>query len=94
MKRSEASVITPITIQLTGFPSVEQAKQFLSAIIKPDLQAHFMNTAMTFEEGVVTIAQTICCRFDLQEYGTCSSDPVSELCIPLGSGCPTVHKTP
>jgi len=94
MKRSEASVITPITVQLTGFPSVEQAKQFLSAIIKPDLQAHFMNAAMTLAGGIVTISQEICCNADQTQFGVCSHDPVSELCPEIGSGCPTIHKTP
>jgi hypothetical protein len=64
MKRSEASIITPITIQLTGFPSVEQAKQFLSEIVRPELQAYFTNATMTLEAGVVTVAQEICCNAD------------------------------
>jgi hypothetical protein len=76
MKRSEESTITPITIQLTGFPSVEQAKQFLSAIIRPDLQAHFMNATMTLEAGVVTIAQEICCNADQTAFGVCTSIPI------------------
>ena len=94
IKRSEASTITAITIQLTGFPSVEQAKQFLSAIIRPDLQAYFMNATMTLEAGVVTIAQEICCNADQTAFGVCSPVPVSELCPEIGGGCPTVHKTP
>jgi hypothetical protein len=94
MKRSEASTITPITIQLTGSPSVEQAKQFLSAIIRPELQAHFADATMTLEAGVVTIAQEICCNADQTRFGVCSPDPVGELCTEVGSGCPTVHKTP
>ena len=93
MKRSEASTTTPITIQLTGFSSVEQAKQFLAAIVKPDVQAHFMDASMTFDKGVVTLAQEICCNADQTRFAVCSSDPVSELCIELGSGCPTVHKS-
>ena len=93
MKRSEASTTTPITIQLTGFPSVEQAKQFLSAIIKPDLQAYFMNATMTFEAGVVMVPQEICCNADQTAFGFCSSDPISEVCVEAGSGCPTVHKS-
>lgn len=93
MKRSEASTTTPITIQLTGFPSVEQAKQFLLAIIKPDLQDHFMNITMTFEGDVVILAQEVCCNADQTRFGLCSSDPVSELCPEAGSGCPTVHKS-
>ena len=92
MKRSEASTTTPITIQLTGFPSVEQAKVFLSAIVRPDLQAHFTNATMRLDGGVVTIDDTIiCCNANETEFGTCSSDLISELCIRLGSGCPTVH---
>jgi hypothetical protein len=93
MKRSEASTTTPITIQLAGFPSVEQAKQFLSAIIRPDLQTHFVNAPMRFEGGVVILAQEICCNADQTAFGVCSSDPVSELCVETGSGCPTVHKS-
>src|SRR5688572_26152285 len=93
MKRSEASTKTPITIQLTGFPTVEQAKQFLSAIVRPELQAYFMNTTMTLDANVVTIAQEICCNADQTAFGVCSSSPVSELCTEMGSGCPTVHKS-
>ena len=93
MKRSEASTTTPITIQLTGFPSVEQAKQFLSAIIKPDLQAHFMDATMTFEAGAAVVSQTICCNADETEFGTCGPDPISEVCVIAGSGCPTVTTT-
>ena len=92
MKRSEASTITPITIQLTGFPSVEQAKQFLSEIVRPELQAYFTNATMTLEAGVVTVAQEICCNADQTRFGVCSPDPVSELCTEVGSGCPTVHQ--
>ena len=94
MKRSEASTITPINIQLTGFSSVEQAKQFLSAVVRPELQAHFANATMTLEGGAVTIAQEICCNADQTEFAVCSPVPVSELCTRVGSGCPTVHKTP
>ena len=94
MKRSEASTTTAITIQLTGFPSVEQAKEFLSAIIRPELRPHFGNAAMTLEAGAVTIAQEICCNADQTRFGICSPDPVGELCTEVGGGCPTVHKTP
>jgi hypothetical protein len=93
MKRSEASTTTPITIQLTGFPSAEQAKQFLSAIIKPELQDHFINATMRFEAGVAILQREICCNADQTQFGMCSSDPVSEICIEVGSGCPTVHKS-
>lgn len=93
IKRSEASATTPITIQLTGFPSVEQARQFLSAIIKPELQAHFMNDTMRLEGDVVVVAREICCNADQTAFGVCSSDPLSELCVEVGSGCPTVHKS-
>jgi len=93
MKKSEAATTTPITIQLTGFPSVEQAKQFLSAIIRPDLQAHFMNATMRLEGDVVIVAQEVCCNADQTAFGVCSPVPVSELCIEVGSGCPTVHKS-
>jgi hypothetical protein len=84
-KRSEASTITPITIQLTGFPSTEQAKEFLSAIIKPELQAHFMSVSMKLEAGVVTIAEDVCCVE--KEFGLC--DLSSGVCEMIGSGCPT-----
>jgi hypothetical protein len=90
-KRSEASRTTPITIQLTGFPSVEQAKQFLSAIVRPELQAHFADATMTLEGDAVTIPQEVCCNADETAFGMCSSDPVSEVCIVAGSGCPTVQ---
>ena len=93
-KRSEASTTTPITIQLTGFPSVEQAKQFLSAIVRPELQAHFTDATMTLEGGAVTILQEVCCNADQTAFGMCSPVPVSELCTEVGSGCPTVHKSP
>jgi hypothetical protein len=91
MKRSEASKETPITIQLTGFPSIEQAKKFLCAIVRPDLQDCFANANMTLEEEVFTVSQIICCNGDKSEFGVCSDVPLSELCIRLGSGCPTIH---
>ena len=89
MKRSEASTTTDIKIQLTGFPSVEKAKEFLLAIIKPELQAPFRETTMKFDSGVAEAIITICCNADQTEFATCSPDPVSELCVRTGSGCPT-----
>jgi hypothetical protein len=44
----------------------------LSAIIKPDLQAHFMNATMRFEGDAVILAQEICCNAAQTEYGLCS----------------------
>ncbi len=92
MTRSEACNTTPITIQLTGFPSVDQAREFLMAIVKPELQAHFSQVSMRREGGAVLIEQTICCNADGTEFATCSNDPISEICTPVGSGCPTVTK--
>jgi hypothetical protein len=92
MKRSEASTETPITLQLTGFPSVEQAKQFLSAIMRPELQAHFAECPMTLEGGIVSVSSILCCNADESAFGVCTSIPMSELCIEVGSGCPAVHK--
>ena len=85
IKRSEASTITPITIHLTGFPSTEKAKEFLSAIIKPELQAYFMSDSMKLEAGVVTIDEDICCVEN--EFGIC--DASTGACLMIGSGCPT-----
>lgn len=94
MKRSEASKTSPVTIQLTGFPSVEQAKEFLFAIVKPELHANLTESPMTLDEkGVFSVSQIICCRDDESAFGMCSSKPISELCVELGSGCPIVHKT-
>lgn len=60
-------------------------KEFLSAIIKPELQANFMGDSMKLEAGVVTIAQDICC-VEL-EFGLC--DASTGVCKMIGSGCPT-----
>ena len=91
MKRSEASKTSPITIQLGGFPSVEQAKEFLLAILKPELQTHFKDADITVDKGVFSVSQIICCRDDKSAFGMCSSKPISELCVELGSGCPIIH---
>ena len=93
MKKSEASKTSPITIQLTGFPSVEKAKEFLLAIVKPELHTQLTDASMTLDKGVFSVSQTICCRDDESAFGMCSSKPISELCVEMGSGCPIVHKT-
>ncbi|HVF72805.1 MAG TPA: hypothetical protein VM940_14480 [Chthoniobacterales bacterium] len=93
IKKSEASKTAPITIQLTGFTSVEQAKKVLLAIVKPELHAGLTEDCMTLDKGVFSVSQIICCRDDESGFGLCSSSPISEICQEIGSGCPLVHVT-
>jgi hypothetical protein len=91
MTKYDASTTHPITIQLRGFPSVEAARQFLSSIVKPDLQSHFLNATMRLNSDVVEVDQHVCCGVDKDGsnpvFATCAPD-VSVECHLVGSGCP------